>query len=137
MLSIDSTLDVGKFFVTNTCYANLRLVHSDGKYRGRHPLAHGPSFIHNKLDTNAYVTFLASLTRMRPSLKGIKAIGTDGDESILNATLICFPETIQLICCDHKMENVEHKLCEFKVSEAARRHIVADIFGRNVGASYD
>ena len=137
VLSIDSTFDVGEFFVTNTCYANLRLVHSDGKYRGRHPLAHGPSFIHNKLDTNAYVTFLASLTRMRPSLKGIKAIGTDGDESILNATLICFPETIQLICCDHKKENVEHKLCEFKVSEAARRHIVADIFGRNVGASYE
>jgi len=37
VFSIDSTFDVGNYYITNTCYENLRVVNASDKYRGTHP----------------------------------------------------------------------------------------------------
>lgn len=110
VLSLDSTYDVGNYCVTNTCFENLKVVHADVKYHGRHPLEMGPTFVHRNKDTNAFVGFLSSILRMKPDLKTIQVIGSDGDEAIMNASLICFQDSLKVLCSNHKKENIERKL---------------------------
>ena len=43
VFSIDSTYNIGNYYVTNTCYENLKVVHADGRYRGKHPMEFGPT----------------------------------------------------------------------------------------------
>jgi hypothetical protein len=99
---IDSTFDVGNYYITNTCYENLRVVHASDKYRGRHPLEMGPIFVHTQRNTNNFAAFFSSLQRMDNELKDIQAIGTDGDEALMNAVTICFQDAQKLLCADHK-----------------------------------
>ena len=58
IFSIESTYDVGNYYVTNTFFENLKVVHADGKCRGRHPLEIEPTFIHTSKDTNTFVGLL-------------------------------------------------------------------------------
>lgn len=85
--------------MTNTCFQNFRVVHADGKYKGQHPLEVGPTFVHTTMDTNSFVRFFAALQRMNPNLKHIQAIGSDGDEAIMNAIVICFMDALNLLLC--------------------------------------
>ena len=137
VLSVDSTFDVGDYYITNTCFENFRIVHADGKYRGKHPVEMGPSFVHTKKDTNDFVNFFGSLIRINPLLRDIRAVGTDGDEALMNASLICFQDATQLLCTDHKKRNIEKKLSEMAARPAARRHIMADIFGKKTDFTHE
>lgn len=117
--------------MTNTCFEHFKVVHADGKYRGRHPLEIGPTFIHTGKDTNTFVGLFSSLLRMEPELKTIQAFGSDGDEAIMNAALICFPDAQKLLCTTHKKENIERKLKgDLRARDTPSRHILYDIFGR-------
>lgn len=123
-------------FVTNTCFGNKRVVYADGQYRGRHPMMMGSTFIHTKQETNDYVHSFQTLFEHNSNLRNIKALGTDGDEAIMNASLSCFEPaiTVHLLCSDHKKGNIERKPNELRASEAASKHILADIFGRRTGS---
>ncbi|CAC5423831.1 unnamed protein product [Mytilus coruscus] len=57
VFSVDSTFNIGNYYVTNTCFENLRVVHASGKYKGRHPLEMGPTFVHTHRDENSYLRF--------------------------------------------------------------------------------
>ena len=64
IFSIDSTFNVGNYYVTTTCYENLKIDHAEGRYRGKHPLEFGPVFVHTHRDSNNYVTaFLVCYSR--------------------------------------------------------------------------
>jgi hypothetical protein len=43
-----------------------RVVHASGKYKSKHPVEMGPTFVHTHRDTNSYVRFLSALQRMNP-----------------------------------------------------------------------
>ena len=101
VFSIDSTFNIGNYYVTNTCYEHLQIVHADGKYRGKHPLEMGPTFIHTDRHAHNYVSFFSSLLRMNPNLKTVQAIGHDGDEALMNASFISFPDALKLLCSTH------------------------------------
>ena len=132
---IDSTYNVGNFYVTNTCFQNFKIVHADGKYRGRHPYEIGPTFVHTERGTNNFVGFFSSLVRMNPCLKNIQAIGSDGDEAVMNSILICFQDAKNLLCSAHKKDDIQRKLKkDFLVRDAVVSHILADVFGRAQGA---
>ena len=70
-------------YVQYRCFENLRMVHASGKYKCKHPVEMGPTFVHTHHDTNSYVRFFSALQRMNPSLKHVRAVGTDGDEALL------------------------------------------------------
>ncbi|KAK3087353.1 hypothetical protein FSP39_004988 [Pinctada imbricata] len=132
---IDSTYNVGNFYVTNTCFQNFKIVHAEGKYRGKHPYEIGPTFIHTERSTNNFVGFFSSLIRMNPRLKDIQATGSDGDEALMNSVLICFQDAKKLLCSTHKKDNLQRKLkTDFVARDAAVSHVLADIFGRSQGA---
>ena len=77
---------------------NFKIVHADGRYRGRHPYEIGPTFIHIEKGTNNFVCLFSSLLRINPNLRTIQAIGSDGNEAIMYASLICFQDAQQLLC---------------------------------------
>ena len=138
IFSIDSTYNVGNFYVTNTCYQNFKIVHADGRYRGRHPYEIGPTFIHTEKGTNNFVSFFSSLLRMNPNLRTIQAIGCDGDEAIMNASVVCFQDAQKLLCSSHKKDNIRRKLKnDFRAKDVACSHIIADIFGKDSGTIYE
>ncbi|CAC5404556.1 unnamed protein product [Mytilus coruscus] len=86
VFSVDSTFNIGNYYVTNTCFENLRVVHASGKYKGRHPLEMGPTFVHTHRDENSYLRFFSALDRMIPNFRyQMQAIGSDGDEATMNA----------------------------------------------------
>ena len=134
VLSIDSTFNIGNYYVTNTCFENLRVVHASGKYKSKHPVEMGPTFVHTHRDTNSYVRFLSALQRMNPSLKHVQAVGTDGDEALMNSVVIRFQDALNLLCSSHKKANIEKKLKELKATSSATKHILSDIFGATVGS---
>ncbi|CAC5364286.1 unnamed protein product [Mytilus coruscus] len=135
VFSVDSTFNIGNYYVTNTCFENLRVVHASGKYKGRHPLEMGPTFVHTHRDENSYLRFFSALDRMIPNFRyQMQAIGSDGDEATMNAIAVSFTSEsfVNLLCVSHKKENIEYKLKEMKSATPAIRHIVSDIFGTNV-----
>ncbi|CAC5417325.1 unnamed protein product [Mytilus coruscus] len=87
VFSVDSTFfNIGNYYVTNTCFENLRVVHASGKYKGRHPLEMGPTFVHTHRDENCILDFFSALDRMIPNFRyQMQAIGSDGDEATMNA----------------------------------------------------
>lgn len=54
-------------------------------------------YIHKEIRT----ILLHFLVHFR-ELKDIQAIGTDGDEALMNAVTICFQDAQKLLCADHK-----------------------------------
>jgi hypothetical protein len=62
----------------------------------------GPIFVHTQRNTNNFAAIFSSLQRMDNELKDIQAIGTDGDEALMNAVTICFQDAQKLLCADHK-----------------------------------
>lgn len=71
---------------------------------------------------------------MNRNLKTIKAIGSDGAEATMNASLICFQDAQKLLCSTHKKDNIQRKLKnDFRTREVASNHIISDIFGKDVG----
>jgi hypothetical protein len=64
---------------------------------------------------------------MEPELKTIQAIGYDGDEAIMNASQICFPNAQKLLCSNHKKENIERKLKgNLRARDATANHILCE-----------
>jgi len=138
VFSIDSTYNVGNFYVTNTCFQNFKIVHADGRYRGRHPYEIGPTFIHTEKGTNNFVCFFSSLLRTIPNLRTIQAIGSDGDGAIMNASFVSFQDAQKLLCSSHKKDNIQRKLKnDFRARVVASNHIIADIFGKDSGSIYE
>ncbi|CAG2189104.1 MAD2 [Mytilus edulis] len=134
VFSVDSTFNIGNYYVAIRS-TKLRVVHASGKYKGRHPLEMGPTFVHTHRDENSYLRFFSALNRMNPNFRyQMQAIGSDGDEATMNAIAVSFtPESfVNLLCASHKKENIEYKLKEMKSATPATRHIVSDIFGTNV-----
>ena len=71
---------------------------------------------------------------MDNELKDIQAIGTDGDEALMNAVTICFQDAQKLLCADHKKSNIERKLKELRATACTTKHILSDIFDKKVGS---
>jgi len=66
----------------------------------------GHTFLHTQRNANHFVAFFSSLQRMDNELKDIQAIGTDGDEALMNAVTICFQDTQKLLCADHRKKGI-------------------------------
>ena len=81
-----------------------------------------------------YHTFFSGLLRLEPKLQQLQFFGTDGEQALLNALHMCFPNATGLRCFIHFQDNIEPKL---KMSSAAmKRAIIRDIFGHQIGDVY-
>jgi hypothetical protein len=62
---------------------------------------------------------------LNPNLRNIQAIGTDGEQALVNA----FPNSIFLRCIKHFTDNIITKLRDLNFDAATMQEIIADIVG--------
>ena len=80
ILQLDPTFDLGPFHVTATQFENIHLV---DRRSGKPPAMVEPLYIHRQKKRMTYEGFVNQLLELKPELRSIKAIGTDGEEALL------------------------------------------------------
>ena len=85
-----------------------------------------------KKDEKALKLLCDTLLDASPGLAtGIKVLGADGENSILNQTCNAFPCTMLLLCVENVEENIKQNLPE-TISENKRNNILRKIFGTHL-----
>ena len=107
IFNVDTTFNLGNFYVTTTSYPHLMLecIHS-----GKHPSIIGPVLIHQKVDFSSFNYFASTLVSHDRYLSVLMAFGTDGDCSLIEALAHNFPNSLQLRCFIHLRKNIQEKL---------------------------
>ena len=80
--------------------------------------------------------FLSTLVDMWPQVSAVKAFGTDGEESLIQALKSSFPWALQLQCFLHMCRNIKNKLNDLNVSTASSFIIMEHIFGKSDGTAF-
>ncbi len=81
------------------------------------------------MNYGTYNYFLNQLISLKPEIKQIRAVGTDGELALCNALKDCFPQAIHLRRLKHIKDAIERKLYDLKFEKSAFGVIVADMFG--------
>ena len=123
--TIDPTFNLGDFYVTPIVFKSKKFVR---KHTGDHPIYMGPILIHHRMNYSSYSYFANQLVDLRPSLRGMKAIGTDGEQPLYTAMRDTFRNAVHLRCFRHFKENIL-KLKDLYITEKAQEEILQDIFG--------
>ena len=126
VLSIDPTFNLGSFFVTPMVFLH-KVVMS--KRTQKHPIFLGPMLIHQRMNLEAYSYFAHQIQILLPSLRNIKALGTDGELALMGAFQDAFQNAIPLRCFKHFQDNCESKLRSLNLDDTAHQEILADIVG--------
>ena len=113
-LCIDTTFNVGNFYVTPTTYKHGLLIDRD---YGRPPTMLGPTMIHMQRKRETYQYFGSSLVSLKGDLSNVQAIGADRDIALL------------LCCKGHVEQDIRKKMTTLSIDPAYQRLFVDDIFG--------
>ena len=131
VLGVDTTFDLGNFYVTITTY---RYLHVENKCSGNPPVFFGPTYVHTDKTYEAFYHFFSTLLKLQPSLNDLVAIGTDGDPAMEKAIRAVFPDKlIHLRCFIHMKDS---KLTELLLPQSTREDIIKDIFGVQQETTY-
>ena len=68
------------------------------------------------------------LVGLKPEVASLKAIGTDGENNLVDATVCNFPEAAHIHCFCHLQLNIEAHLCKHQFSSAVVSQYIQDIF---------
>ena len=110
MLGVDATFHLGKFYVTITTYVYEHVVN---KTTGVSPTFIGLIYVHTEKTFEAYHHFFSTLVKLEPKLMAIRAVGTDGEQVLVNAVRAVFPEgLVHLRCFIHMKDNICRKLTD-------------------------
>ena len=129
ILGIDTTFNIGAFYVTVTTYRNPMLVSKNGN----EPVMIGPILIHQKKNFESYFKLSSSNLQLCPEMKNLRAFGTDGDQNLSDAFEVCFTAARHLLCDIHMQDNIERKLKDLGITKDKAREYIGDIFGKLTG----
>lgn len=125
ILGIDTTFNIGEYYVSITTYRHLMLTNSFGV----EPVMIGPMLLHQRKTFDSYFKLSSSLLQNSPNLKNLQVFGTDGDVNLSNAFEVCFPSSIHLLCDIHMVDNIKRKLNKLNIKGHLARQYIQDIFG--------
>ena len=75
-----------------------------------------------------YNYFMTQLVSLKPEVKQIKAVGTDGELALCNAVKDYFPDAVHLRCLKHVKDSIENKLQDLQFNKMGIKEIICDIF---------
>jgi len=78
----------------------------------KHPSMLGPVLVHQRMQFASFNYFGSTLVGFNKKLRNVRAFGTDGQESMIEAFSHCFPFAFQLRCFIHSKNNIKEKLNE-------------------------
>lgn len=126
VLGVDTTFNIGAFFVTFTTYRNTMLLTK----KGTEPVMIGPILIHQRKNFDSYFKLASSILQICPEMKSLKVFGTDGDKNLSDAFEVCFTSAKHLLCDIHMQDNIERKLKELGIPKKEAKLYTEDIFGK-------
>lgn len=131
IINIDTTFNLGKFYVTYMTYKNISLYLKDVD---KHPVFIGPVLIHLKRDKMSYITFANELKKYAISKKVdlnlVKCIVTDDDPGLRSAMRTVFKNASFMLCCNHLKKDFKKILNRFEVDDEDQDEILASMFGK-------
>ena len=123
---VDTTFNIGNFYVTATTYKNLLLI--DDKYGG-HPTMLGPCMLHMQRKQESFNFLASSLVSIDEEFSNVLAIGSDRDAAMKKGMKAFFPLATWLSCKKHVEDDVARKLTELRIGELEKKEFLLDIFG--------
>ena len=123
--TIDTTFNVGPFYVTTTTYKHLKLV---DQRSGKNPSLPGPALFHVKQDTGQFLYFAQTLQERNRNVGDILAIGSDRFKGYANGFATVCPVARVIVCKKHAEDDVDRKLSSLGIT-GARNKFKKDIFG--------
>ena len=125
--TIETTFNVGAFYVTTTTYKHLKLV---DQRSGKHPSLPGPALFHLRQDTGQFLYFAQTLQEVNNNVGDILAIGSDRFKGYANGFASVCPVARVIVCKKHAKDDVDRKLTSLGITGKAREKFMRDIFGR-------
>lgn len=125
--TIDTTFNVGAFYVTTTTYKHLKLV---DQRSGKHPSLPGPALFHLRQDTGQFLYFAQTLQEVNKNVGDILAIGSDRFKGYANGFASVCPVARVIVCKKHAEDDIDRKLTSLGINGEARQQFMRDIFGR-------
>ena len=124
---VDTTYGIGEFFVTTTCYKNLKLVNKNNKEPPTFP---GPALFHVDQDESVFGYFAQTMIAAKNDLKSILFIGSDRDKALVNGMAKHFHIATNLFCKKHLEDDIIRKFASLKhITSQVKQTILIDIFG--------
>ena len=120
-LGIDTSFNLGKFFVTPITFQNQALQNRKTKQT---VITLGPTIIHYRENCLSYQEFLRH--EMNESLP--KAFGSDGAKWIVKSISLVFPSLVHLVCTRHLRKNIDRYLMKSSATRDHRRRLLQFIF---------
>ena len=100
---------------------------------GKHPAIIGPILVHQQLKFSTFNYFFRTLVSANKQLRHILAVGSDGDEALVQALSHNFPFAQQLRCFLHVEKNIREKLRSLAIPSKVVDEFIHDIFGHRLG----
>ena len=125
VLTIDTTFNLGSFYVTPTSYRNLLL---ESNRTGKNPLFIGPILVHMTRSYAAYAHLLAKLKEVEPDIDDVKATMNDGEPGLMKALDTFLRNSIKLRCLGHFRQNVKDELKKLGLG-AEEKYFLDKVFG--------
>lgn len=125
-LGLDTTFNLGEFYVTPTSYKNLLLynVRDD-----KPPLFIGPTLVHMTRGYSTYCHLASKLKEEEPDIGDIRSVVTDGEAGLCKALKVFYPHAVKLRCTKHFKENVKDKLKALRITGEDATFFISAVFG--------
>ena len=123
-MSIDTTYNVGNFYVTSTTYQSSKFVHSR---TGKPAILPGPAMFHVRRSEKDFKYFSHSLLEVNQGFEEIAFVGGDRDQA-QKGFLKPLKRSIFLPCKKHVEDDISRKLSDLGKS-AMKNEVLRDIFG--------
>ena len=125
VFSIDTTYNVGNFFVTATSYQNRMFIH---KQTGRAANLPGPAMFHVKQDASQFHYFANILLEANYQFEQVRYIGGDRSQS-QQAFLRPLKGAQFLPCKKHLEDDMTRKMSALGMEVAEQCDVLKDVFG--------
>ena len=132
-LGIDTTFNLGEFYVTPTTYKSLILENVANK---KSPTLVGPTLIHMTRSYSAYCHLAAKLREVDNGIADLRSLATDGEPGLLKALKVFYPQTLLLRCSRHFRGNCIEQLNSLEIRGEDQTYLLNCIFGTSMGGIY-
>jgi len=123
---VDTTFNIGHFYVTATTYKHLLL--TDAKYDS-HPTMLGPCMLHMRQKQDSFNFLASSLVSLEEEFSHRLANESDRDAVLRKGMKSFFPLATWLTCKNHVEDDVTQKLNDLHVGDLDKKEFLLDIFG--------
>ena len=125
IMGVDPTFNLSEFSGTPIVYQHLMVV---DRKTGKSPWMLGPILVHYCKELRNSNFLFSSLVGLRHGLADIKAAGTDGERSLIEALRDQFHQIILLRCFQHLQKNIKHLQAK-GFPPVSQKQYILDIFG--------